>query len=199
MTAAYQTLHGFVTQPARTGWGWLLVRIFVGYEFLAAGLAKLVDDMWVGGNAGAGLTPFLQGALSKATGAQPEVQGWYATLIRQIFLPNATAFSYLVTFGELLVGVALIFGILSKFSAFWGSVMNLAFLLAGISAQNPQMVVLEVAMIFGGAGVGYYGADYYLLPMLRKLLQIGSPPARPPAPARRSQGRGPVSTARPAH
>jgi thiosulfate dehydrogenase [quinone] large subunit len=199
MNAGYSKLHGFVTQPARTGWGWLLVRIFVGYQFLAAGLAKLVDDTWAGGNAGAGLTPFLQGALSKATGAQPEVQGWYATLIRNVFLPNATVFSYLVTFGELLVGLALIFGVLSKFSAFWGSVMNLAFLLAGTSANNPQMVVLEVAMIFGGAGVGYYGADYYLLPMLRKLLQIGAHPAGPPAPVGRPQSRGPLPTARPVH
>lgn len=199
MKALYTQLRSFVTQPARTGWGWLLIRIFVGYQFLAAGLEKMVDDSWVGGNAGAGLTTFLQGALSKATGAQPEVQSWYATLIKQVFLPNATAFSYLVTFGELLVGFALIFGVLSKFSAFWGSVMNLAFLLAGTSANNPLMVVLEVAMIFGGAGVGYYGADYYLLPMLRKLFQIGAYPAGPPAPVGRPQRRGPLPTARPVH
>jgi thiosulfate dehydrogenase [quinone] large subunit len=199
MKAGYNTLHGWVTQPARTGWGWLLVRIFVGYQFLAAGLEKLVDGSWIGGNAGAGLTPFLQGALSKATGAQPEVQGWYATLIKDVFLPNATVFSYLVTFGELLVGFALIFGVLSKFSAFWGSVMNLAFLLAGTSANNPLMVVLEVAMIFGGAGVGYYGVDYYLLPMLRKLLQIGAHPAGPPAATGRPPSRGPLPTARPVH
>ena len=199
MKAGYNTLHGWITQPTRTGWGWLLVRIFVGYQFLAAGLEKLVDGSWIGGNAGAGLTPFLQGALSKATGTQPEVQGWYATLIKQIFLPNAPVFSYLVTFGEILVGLALIFGVLSKFSAFWGSVMNLAFLLAGTSANNPQMVVLEVAMILGGTGVGYYGVDYYLLPLLRKLLQIDAHPAGPPAPVGRPQSRGPFPTARPVH
>ena len=101
--------------------------------------------------------------------------------------------------GVSLVGFALIFGVLSKFSAFWGSVMNLAFLLAGTSANNPLMVVLEVAMIFGGAGVGYYGADYYLLPMLRKLFQIGAYPAGPPAPVGRPQRRGPLPTARPVH
>jgi hypothetical protein len=77
--------------------------------------------------------------------------------------------------------------------------MNLAFLLAGTSANNPQMVVLEVAMILGGTGVGYYGVDYYLLPLLRKLLQIDAHPAGPPAPVGRPQSRGPFPTARPVH
>jgi uncharacterized membrane protein YphA (DoxX/SURF4 family) len=60
---------------------------------------------------------YLQGALGRAQGEQPTVSGWYAWLIEHVFLPNPVLFSYLVAFGEVLVGIALIAGFLVGFSA----------------------------------------------------------------------------------
>ncbi len=45
------------------------------------------------------------------------VQEWYAIIVRDVFIPNAALFSYLMAFGELLVGIALILGIFTRFSA----------------------------------------------------------------------------------
>ena len=165
-----ETIKTVFTNPRYTGLFWLVLRLFVGYEFLTAGWDKLMSGSWVGQNAIGG---FMKGALGKATGAHPEVQGWYVDLVNTVFLPNAALFSTLVVLGEVLVGLALIGGIFTKFAAGSGAVMNLAFLGAGTSSSNPQMLVMQVAMVFGGLGVAYYGIDRFLMPFLARSLRLG--------------------------
>ncbi|MEO8287439.1 MAG: DoxX family protein [Chloroflexota bacterium] len=164
-----ETIRHFVKNPAYTGIIWLVARLFIGYEFITAGLEKIESGTWIGGDA---ISGFLKGALGKASGDHPEVMGWYTDLVNNVFMPNATIFSTLVAIGEVAVGVALVLGIVTKFAAFWGAVMNFSFLAAGVSSSNPQMLVLEVAMIFGGAGVAFYGVDKFLMPYLAKALHI---------------------------
>jgi thiosulfate dehydrogenase [quinone] large subunit len=174
------TIKTVFTSAKYTGLFWLVLRLFVGYEFLSAGWDKLMSGKWVGQNAIAG---FMKGALTKgATGDHPEVQGWYVDLINNVFLPNAALFSTLVVLGEVLVGLALIFGIFTKFAAINGSLMNIAFLAAGTSSSNPQMLVMQVAMVFGGLGVAYYGIDRFLMPFLARSFRINLS-ARVPARA----------------
>jgi thiosulfate dehydrogenase [quinone] large subunit len=178
-----ETIKTVFTNPRYTGLFWLVLRLFVGYEFLTAGWDKLMSGSWVGQNAIGG---FMKGALGKATGAHPEVQGWYVDLVNNVFLPNAALFSTLVVLGEVLVGLALIGGIFTKFAAGSGAVMNLAFLGAGTSSSNPQMLVMQVAMVFGGLGVAYYGIDRFLMPFLARSLRI-SRTVRVPARAEVTQ------------
>lgn len=166
-----ETIKAVFTQAKYTGLFWLVLRLFVGYEFFSAGWDKVTSGSWIGQNAIGG---FMKGALTKAaTGDHPEVQGWYVDLINNVFLPNAVLFSTLVALGEVLVGVALIFGIFTKFAAGSGALMNLAFLAAGTSSSNPQMLAMQVAMVFGGLGVAYYGIDRFLMPFLARTLRFG--------------------------
>lgn len=179
------TIKQVFTKPVYTGLFWLVLRVFVGYEFLTAGWEKVTGG-WLGSDK---ISGFLGGALTKAaTGEHPEVQGWYAGLVNNVFLPNATLFSTLVAAGEVLVGVALIFGVFTKFAAVQGAIMNIVFLAAGTSSSNPQMLVFQVAMIFAGTGVAYYGVDHFLMPYLKKVLHIGTEqkvaPQLPPIPVR---------------
>jgi thiosulfate dehydrogenase [quinone] large subunit len=56
--------------------------------------------------------------------------------------------------------VQLIWGIFTHFSALMGVVMNLAFLFAGSTSTNPQILVVGLSICFvGGVAVGYYGLD----------------------------------------
>jgi thiosulfate dehydrogenase (quinone) large subunit len=179
-----ETVKSVFSKPQYTGLFWLVLRLFVGYEFLTAGWEKIESGKWIGGNAIGG---FLKGALGKATGEHPEVQGWYVDLVNNVFMPNAVVLSTMVAVGETLVGIALIVGIFTKFSAAMGAIMNLAFLGAGTSSSNPQMLVMQVAMVFGGAGVAYYGLDRWVLPYLARVLHIGQPVTAPtplPQPVR---------------
>ena len=161
-----------------TGILWLVARLWLGYEWLMAGIEKVFGEGsigWVGAKAGTGVTGFLKGAIAKSALAEgfdpiktphPAVQDWYAYLARDVFLPNATLFSYLVAYGELLVGIALIVGIFTHFSALMGVLMNLAFLFAGSTSTNPQMLVVGLVIVLvGSVAVGYYGIDYFARPI----------------------------------
>ena len=168
--------------PKYSGIIWLVVRLWLGYEWLVAGIEKVFGEgsaAWVGNKAGSGVAGFLKGAIAKsalnpalpeAQAAHPAVQTWYATLAQNVFLPNATLFSYLVAYGELLVGIALIVGIFTHFAALMGVIMNLAYLFAGTTSTNPQMLVvgLTIALV-GGVAVGDYGVDFFARPIEIKL------------------------------
>ncbi len=59
--------------------------------------------------------------------------------------------------------------------------MNLAYLFAGTSGQNPQMLLVEAAIVVAGGAAGYYGLDRYVLPAIRARLGRGGAPAGPGA------------------
>lgn len=147
---------------------WTLVRLYVGYEWLMAGWGKLTNPagVWVGEKAGTAVTGFLGGALTKTDGAHPDVQGYYAWFLQHIALPNATLFSYLVTFGEIAVGIALILGLFTGIAAFFGGFMNASYLLAGTVSTNPLLFILAMLLILAWRTAGYWGLDYWVLPRI---------------------------------
>ena len=152
---------------------WLVLRCWLGYTWLMAGWGKAFGDRapaWVGERAGAGVTSFRNGALARSTGGRPLVPAWYADFVREVALPHATAFSYLVAYGEVLVGLALLVGLCTRFAALMGVMMNLAYLFAGTISPNPQMLVAGAALAFAGTAVGYYGLGRYPLPAIGQRL-----------------------------
>lgn len=147
-------------------WLWLIVRLYLGYLWVSAGWEKLNSPAWVGSQAGTALTGFLQGALAKTGGEHPAVQGWYAWFIQHIVLPNVVPWSYVVSFGEFLVGVGLILGLFTGIAAFFASFMNENYLLAGSVSTNPVMLVLAVLLILAWKTAGWWGLDRWVLPAL---------------------------------
>ncbi len=104
----------FLFADTRMAWFWLLVRLYVGYQWLTAGLDKLTGHSftfgasfgksagtpWVfGTHNGAAIKGFVAGALTQATGAHPAVQGWYGLrgadrdrrLLRGVYEPELPA------------------------------------------------------------------------------------------------------------
>ena len=159
---AAQILWGDV----RLSWLWLVLRVYIGYQWLVAGYDKMINPAWVGAQAGSALTGFLKGALAKTTGANPAVQSWYATFLKDIVMPNATAFSYVVAIGELLVGIALILGIFTGIAAFFGGFMNFNYLMAGTVSTNPFLFVIATWLVLAWKTAGWIGLDHWLLPAM---------------------------------
>ncbi|MFM8319707.1 MAG: DoxX family protein, partial [Chloroflexota bacterium] len=62
----------------RWAWLWLLLRLYVGWQWLEAGLGKFGSPAWTGDKAGGAITGLVQGALDKTGGEHPDVQAWYA-------------------------------------------------------------------------------------------------------------------------
>ena len=144
---------------------WLVIRLYVGYAWLTAGWGKVTNENWVGANAGTGLKGFVKGAMAKAEGGK-DVTGWYATFLENVVLPNAEVFSYLVAFGELLVGLGLILGLLTGVAAFFGALMNASFLFAGTLSTNPLLFILATWLVLGWKVAGWYGLDRWALAYL---------------------------------
>ncbi len=140
---------------------WLIVRFYVGYQWFMAGWEKLGTSVWTGSGAGTAIQGFLNGALAKAGGAHADVLTWYAWLISHVFIPCAPALSYIVTFGELLVGVALILGIFTGFAAGIGAFMNFNYLFAGTVSINPLLLLLQIFIIKGSKVAGWFGVERF--------------------------------------
>src|SRR5690625_6067913 len=56
------------------------IRIYIGYAWITAGIGKLGSGFDASG--------FIQGAIASAEGADPAVQGWWATFLEAVALPK---------------------------------------------------------------------------------------------------------------
>ncbi len=166
-------LARFLFSDTRAAWLWLIVRLYLGYEWISAGLEKIGSPVWTGSKAGVALAGFVHGAIKQTAGAHPNVQGWYADFLKSVVLPNASGFSYLVSFGETLVGLALIFGALTGIAAFFGIFMNANYLLAGAVSTNPILAFLAIFIVLAWRNAGWIGLDRWLLPILGTPWQPG--------------------------
>lgn len=136
-----------------------VARVWLGYQWLMAGWGKVVGEF----NA----TGFLMGAIAKAGGERPQVSGWWAAFLENVALPNAGLFEFMVAWGEVLVGLGLIFGTLTLLAAFFGLLMNYSFLLSGAISVNPQMILVSFILLASGHNAARIGLDRWVIPYLR--------------------------------
>ena len=103
----------FLLSNSRAGLVWLPIRIFVGFEWLEAGWHKLTGTGWVDG--GASLLGFWNNAVKiPATGNPSITFEWYRGFLQTLIDNHAQGwFAWLITFGEMAVGLGLLFGVLT--------------------------------------------------------------------------------------
>jgi thiosulfate dehydrogenase [quinone] large subunit len=175
----------FLFNNSRAGLVWLPIRLFIGFAWLEAGWHKLTGGGWIDG--GAALAGFWKAAIAvPEQGRPPITYDWYRDFISFLLQGHhETWFAWVVTFGELAVGVGLIVGALTGFAAFFGAFMNMSFLLAGSASTNPVMFTLAIGLMLAWRVAGYYGVDRVLLPLLGTPWQRRereAQPVRQPAP-----------------
>jgi thiosulfate dehydrogenase (quinone) large subunit len=148
-------------------WLWLVVRVYVGWQWFNAGWAKLHEPGWMAG--GASLQAFWQRIVTAPVGGTKGITqyGWYHDFIAYMLQHSWYVwFGKLVAFGETAVGIMLILGAFAGIAAFLGAFMNFNYLLAGTASTNPVLLVLALLLILAWKVAGYYGLDYWLLPMI---------------------------------
>lgn len=158
----------FLFSDTRMAWLWLIVRLYVGWQWLAAGWGKVTSSAWVGQSpeTGSALVGFLKGALAKTAGDHPDVQNWYGAFLQHVVLPHPVIWANAIAYGEFLVGIALVIGVLTGIAAFFGLFMNLNYLLAGTVSINPVLFTLAIGLILAWRIAGFWGLDRWLLPTL---------------------------------
>lgn len=158
-------LSRFLFANTYAAWLWLACRLYVGWIWLHSGWSKIHDPWWIGKHGGLAIKGFVSMALHKTSGASPDVAGWYAAYLKAVVLPHNVLFSYVVTFGEFMVGVGLVLGAFTGVAAFFGAFMNLSYMLAGTLRVNPLMAAIEVFLVLAWRVAGWIGADRFLLPL----------------------------------
>jgi thiosulfate dehydrogenase [quinone] large subunit len=136
----------------------VIPRVFVGLFFLNAGLTKLREGFL-------SQPEILRGILTEwSRGIQI---GWYKALTISIFIPNAGLFTALVVIGEILVGITLLIGFLTRLSSAVGIFMNMNYLLlagwqgAAAAGINEAFIASEILFILSCAGRSF-GVDRLL-------------------------------------
>ena len=182
----------FFFQSTLASYLWLVVRVWVGYDFVIAGWHKFTTPAWMDGS-GQGILGFWEGALGTTpTGAPVITFDWYRSFLQFLVDTNSAGwFSYVVVFGELAIGVGLILGAFVGLAAAGGLLMNMAFMLAGTTSTNPVLAILGVLLILAWKNAGYIGLDRYLLPLLGAPWKLA-----PPAAAKVKATAVPVPSAR---
>jgi thiosulfate dehydrogenase (quinone) large subunit len=155
---------------------WLVVRVWIGYQWLHAGWEKITgtDGGWhftFGATSwlrsSAGLKGFAAYALTSAGKPHAAVNyGWYAAFLRWIEHSGAGVLSPVIACGEFLIGAGLILGIFTGLAAFFAGMLTVSFGLAGSAGVNPLFFAIEVGLILAWRNAGYYGGDRFILPLL---------------------------------
>jgi thiosulfate dehydrogenase (quinone) large subunit len=115
----------------------------------------------------AGLRSRERAASIPEQGRPPIAYEWYRDFLNMLLAgAHETWFAWVVTQGELAIGIGLILGALTGIAAFFGAFMNMSFLLAGSASTNPIMFTFAVGLMLAWRVAGYYGLDRFLLPML---------------------------------
>jgi thiosulfate dehydrogenase [quinone] large subunit len=156
----------FLFSDTRMAPVWLILRLWLGYEWLHAAWGKWMEGGWVGAGAGEGVKGFAGYAVTQTKGEHPQVTGWYASFLENIVIPHAGLFSHLVIFGETLIGLALVLGAFSGIAAFFGVFMNASFLFAGTAGANPLMAIVAILLVLAWRVAGWWGLDRWILPAI---------------------------------
>lgn len=155
MESVKQLLCRHACQPL-TGWPVALLRIATGIMFVRASWGKVTS--W------GGFTPegFVQRNLEEGNAF-----GFMVPFLENVVLKMPGVFGILVAWGELLLGLALILGALTRLSAFFGIVMMFSFLwtkgLTFWAANNydAMWILILATLMFCGAG-RVLGVDRWL-------------------------------------
>jgi|WetSurMetagenome_2_1015567.scaffolds.fasta_scaffold127635_3 thiosulfate dehydrogenase (quinone) large subunit len=128
----------------------LVLRILLGGLFLLSGLTKLASG-----------TFSAAGLLGKSVG--PFTSFYVGLANNTSVLP---VINYLVMWGEALIGIALILGLLVRFASFWGIVQMILYYTVTLPTStgwiSQQIIYIAVFLILMFSGIGYYlGLDRF--------------------------------------
>lgn len=142
-----------------------MLRIWLGAQWTLSGYEKLTANQ---GFSPAGL---IQNAIENPVEApHGEAYPWYTDFLKFVTNDgqNADIFGPVIAWGELLVGLGLMFGAFTLLAAFFGAVMNFAFLLAGSISVNPLFILVSFIILAAGFNAAKIGLDYWLTPFFRR-------------------------------
>ncbi|RXJ01658.1 DoxX family protein [Anaerobacillus alkaliphilus] len=140
------------------------LRVYLGWKWLTGGWGKITGEPF----SAAG---YLNNAVANPVVSHGEVvYPNYVSFLEKFAIPSADIFSFMVAWGEFLVGLGLILGVLTTYAAFFGVVMNFSFMFAGTISTNPWMILIAFFILAAGYNAGRFGGDRWVMPYLKGLI-----------------------------
>lgn len=123
-----------------------LLRVYTGVFFLYYGFGKVRNPQFADGLAG-----FVSGRLEESA-------GFIRPFLESVVLPNNGLFAFLVAWGELAIGLALILGLLTRWASIAGALMVGAFWATKgqgfLDAQNHDVIWFMIFIVLASVHAG---------------------------------------------
>jgi len=127
----------------------VILRVYIGSYLLYQGIRKYLRDFPHGG--------WIERQIGKLN--EVELFSWYKDFLSNVVTPNQELFGYLVMYGEILVGICLIIGLLTRFSAGVGIFMLANYMLgpgwargASTYAQTQTFFIAMIVLFLANPG-----------------------------------------------
>jgi thiosulfate dehydrogenase (quinone) large subunit len=145
---------------------WLVVRLWLGYQWVNAGYQKIWGSersaFWFGN--GLGVKGFATAGVAGSTAGKGGASyGWFAGFLHNFVIPNASWIGKFISLAEILIGVALILGLLTGAAALAGLSLNIIYMFAGSAGVNPAFAILSVLLVLAWRNAGWIGLDRFIL------------------------------------
>ncbi|HEV2655387.1 MAG TPA: TQO small subunit DoxD [Ktedonobacteraceae bacterium] len=121
-------------------WVLLPLRLFFAVTFLYAGIQKFTDPQF--------LHPGTIGFIGRQMLAYAKGSP-IGGLLTGVVVPHALLFGYLVAFGEIAIGLGVLFGFLLRPAAFFGMLLSLIFFLSVTWHVYPYFYGADIVFVFG--------------------------------------------------
>ncbi len=130
-------------------WYVVILRLYIGYYLLNQGIRKFLRDFphgdWIARQIG---------DLDKI-----DLYPWYKSFLANFVVPHREIFGYLVMSGEILVGLCLLLGLLTRFSSLVGIFLLINYYLGpgmarggALLAQQQTFIVCLIVLFLTNAG-----------------------------------------------
>ena len=140
------SLNEFTRKKIAHLWPITLLRVYTGVFFFYHGFGKVTNA-----NFADGLSGFVSGNLEKCF-------GFIRPFLESVVLPNSGVFAFLVSWGELLIGCALIVGLATRYASIAGAVLVAVFWFTKgqgfLSAQNHDSIWLVIFVVLAAVHAG---------------------------------------------
>jgi thiosulfate dehydrogenase [quinone] large subunit len=152
---------------------WLLARVYLGWQWLDSGRQRVTTGEWMYGGQ-ALRANWVHVVADPGSGGTAMTTGWYRDLIRYM-LDNGWYdwCGKVIAVSEVVIGLALVLGLLTGIAAFIGSLLTFSIVLAGVTSANPLVFIVALGVMAAWKVAGYIGLDAFVLPKLGAPWQPG--------------------------
>jgi hypothetical protein len=137
-----------------------LFEVTVGHNWKIGGFTSGPNPLWIGPEAGAGVSEAVASAVADGT------YSWFGWIFETIVAPNAAGFGYAIIALQVLLGVAFIIGVAVRPLALLAMSFDLGVFMLGNSRIPPFFSAAHLFVLVSGAGM-YYGLDGWIMQRTR--------------------------------